>query len=251
MFLCANAGPWFVVLGVIFTDNVIVQHLTDYMWIGMDAVLNESHCNKVAKVMQSLRNGVAQLQAYYTSLKPITVGATEIHPCYFPSINSYLDHNRHIIEFQYVKPLESDSTCITFLAMHADRPEQIVIKFVTHYGEEAHRLLTKANMAPRLLHCGGLYVRHGDPTYGDLHMAVMEYIDGMTLDKARRLHQVPSGLRVGIENALMVLHADGFVFGDLWPPNIIITKNLEITAVCNCLWTAKCVHFLAKFGTPQ
>jgi hypothetical protein len=38
-FLFANAGPWFAILGAVFTDKVIAQRLTDYIWVGMDATL--------------------------------------------------------------------------------------------------------------------------------------------------------------------------------------------------------------------
>jgi hypothetical protein len=42
-FLVASAGPWIVILGAVITDGVIVQRLTDYVWVGMDSVLNECH----------------------------------------------------------------------------------------------------------------------------------------------------------------------------------------------------------------
>jgi hypothetical protein len=99
MFLCANAGPWFVVLGAIFTDKVIVQHLTDYIWIGMDAVLNESHCRKVTHIMQTLQKGICRLRAYYTSLQHIPLIPGEAHPRYFPSICSYLDDSGGVVQF--------------------------------------------------------------------------------------------------------------------------------------------------------
>jgi len=38
-FLFANAGPWFAILGAVFTNKVIAQRLTDYIWVGMDATL--------------------------------------------------------------------------------------------------------------------------------------------------------------------------------------------------------------------
>jgi hypothetical protein len=48
-FLIATAGPWIVVLGAVITDGVIVQRLTDYVWVGIDSVLNESHITDVAE----------------------------------------------------------------------------------------------------------------------------------------------------------------------------------------------------------
>jgi hypothetical protein len=205
-FLFANAGPWFVILGGVFTDKVIVQRLTDYIWIGMDAALNDSHCERVAKIMQSLRNGVRRLREYYAHLQVITVSTREVHPRYVPSICSYLDETKGMIEFEYIKPLEFDATCVTFLAhSHTDPPKQIVVKFVTCYGWEAHDVLAEKNLAPKLLYFGMVGVRNGDPTYRGLKMVVMEYIDGITLEKAKALRQVPSGVRVQIKSALDIL----------------------------------------------
>ena len=63
----------------------------------------------------------------------------------------------------------------------------------------------------------------------------------MTLDKAWKLRQVPSGLEVGIKGALKVLH--DFVFGDLRLPNVIVMKNQEIMLVD--------FHWAGKHGTSQ
>ena len=35
-FLLASGGPWLTVLGAIFTDKVVVQRLTDFIWVGTD-----------------------------------------------------------------------------------------------------------------------------------------------------------------------------------------------------------------------
>jgi serine/threonine protein kinase len=59
-------------------------------------------------------------------------------------------------------------------------------------------------------------------------MVVMEYIDGETLDKAER---TPPTLMDQIRNALKVLHDQGYVFGDLRPPNVMITKNDEVKLI--------------------
>jgi serine/threonine protein kinase len=111
------------------------------------------------------------------------------------------------------------------------RAERVVVKFVTRYGLEAHRALALENLAPQLIHYGKLVVRDGDPSYGDLHIVVMEYIPGMTLAKAREQDLVPSGTKERIRYALRCLHGQGFVFGDLRPPNVLITKNGEIKLI--------------------
>jgi serine/threonine protein kinase len=231
MFLFANAGPWFAILGAIFTDKVIVQRLTDYIWVAFDTILSDTHFNRVAHIMHSLRRNVEKLREYYVQLKLIAVGPKDVHPRFFPSVCAYRDDER-VVGFKYVKPLQLDSTCVTFLAETlADSPKSVVVKFVQRYGEEAHRLLAKEELAPQLLYCGGVRVHDGDPSYGDLRMVVMQYVDGTTLEKAKKLNRVPATLEDQIERALKHLHDNEFVFGDLRPPNVMITKNEEVKLI--------------------
>jgi serine/threonine protein kinase len=231
-FLFANAGPWFAILGAVFTDKVIVQRLTDYIWVGMDSTLNEPHCNRVAQVMLSLRRSVEKLREYYIGLHIITVGPSDVHPRFFPSIHSYSNDKGKAVKFKYIKPLELDSTCVTFLAETlTDSPKSVVVKFVQRYGEEAHRVLAEKNLAPQLLYFGKVAVEHGDPSYGHLRMVVMQYVDGMTLDKAKRIGQVPATLVDQVQLALHHLHTKSLVFGDLRPSNIMITKNQDVKLI--------------------
>jgi hypothetical protein len=228
-FLLATAGPWFTILGGIFTDKWIVQRLTDFIWVGLDATLKEPHYNRVAHILYSLRRNVEKLRDYYVGLKVIASDAEALHPRFFPSICTYRDEEDRIIDFEYIKPLEFDSTCVTFLARRTSRaPKDIVVKFVHRYGEEAHRLLAGQSLAPQLFYHGKIGVLEGDPSYGHLRMVVMEYIDGETLDQAK---QILSTFVHQIRRALDVLHGQGYVFGDLRGPNILITKNEEVKLI--------------------
>jgi serine/threonine protein kinase len=228
-FLLATAGPWFNILGAVFTDKWIVQRLTDFIWVGLDATLNEPHYNRVARIMYSLRRNVEKLGEYYVGLEIIPTGPNDLHPHYFPSIHAYRDEDDRVIEFKYIQPLEIESTCVTFLARTTtDTPKPVVVKFVHRYGVEAHRLLAKENLAPQLFYHGKVGVLEGDPSYGHLQMVVMEYIDGKTLDKAKR---IPPTLTDRIRHALKVLHAQSYVFGDLRAPNVMITKNEEVKLI--------------------
>jgi serine/threonine protein kinase len=64
-------------------------------------------------------------------------------------------------------------------------------------------------------------------------MVVMQYIDGTRLDEAKRHWHggVPTTLKAQIQLALKHLHDNGFVFGDLRAPNIMITKNEEVKLI--------------------
>ena len=93
-------------LGAIFTDKVVVQRLTDFIWIGMDTTLNEQHCYRVARILPSLARGIRKLNEYYLDVKPNIIGIPELHPRYFPSIRAYRDASGAIVDYAYVKPLE-------------------------------------------------------------------------------------------------------------------------------------------------
>jgi serine/threonine protein kinase len=223
------AGPWFTILGAVFTDKWIVQRLTDFIWVGLDATLNEPHCNRVAHIMHSLRRNVEKLRGYYVGLKVIATDPEDLHPRFFPSIRAYRDEDR-IVEFKYTKPLELDSTCVTFLAKTTSGiPKDIVVKFVQRYGEAAHRLLTRENLALQLFYYGKLGVLEGDPSYGHLRMVVMEYIDGETIAKVTR--RIPPTWVDQVRRALDILHSHGYIFGDLRQPNIMVTKNREVKLI--------------------
>ena len=99
---------------------------------------------------------------------------------------------------------------------------------VDRYGAEAHELLAKEGMAPQLLYCGtldgendvrnsvqgriefGLYV-------GPLRMVVMDRVWCEERD------DWPDDTRDQVKKAIETLRSGGFVFGDLWEPNVLFS----------------------------
>jgi len=194
--------------------------------------LNEQHCYRVARILYSLGRALSNLKEYYLGLKLEQIRGPELHPRYFPSIYAYRDASGMIVNYKYMKPLERDATCVTFLAKTLETPaKSIVVKFVERYNDAAHKLLEEVDAAPRLLYYGIVGVRDGDPTYGHLKMVVMEYLDGMTADQARNLRQLPPTFLAEVRGILKRLHDDDFVFGDLRGANIMITKNNKVKFV--------------------
>ena len=231
-FLLASGGPWLTVLGAIFTDKVVVQRLTDFVWVGTDTTLNEKNCYRVAHILHSLGRSLRRLSNYYLSLTLDHIETSELHPRYLPSIRAYRDASSVIVNFTYVKPLERDASCVTFLAKTLEHsPKSIVVKFVERYGEAAHKLLEEFDAAPRLHYYGKAGVNDGDPTYGDLHMVVMEYLDGTTANEAQRLGQIPPTFLEEVRKILSHLHENNFVFGDLRSANIMVTRNKKVKFV--------------------
>ena len=127
-----------------------------------------------------------------------------------PSIQTYHDASWVIVDFAYVKPLECDATCVTFLAKTLETsPKSIVVKFVECYGVAAHKLLEEIHIAPRLLYYL-VGISDDSPTYGRLRMVVMEYLDGMTANQAQKLDQLPPTFLEDVQRILSNLPDNNF-----------------------------------------
>jgi hypothetical protein len=137
-FFIANAGPWIVILGVgvVITDFVIVQRLSECSWVGF-SVLSESHITHVARVLWALKTSLGNLHSYYKSLHPINDFIADSR--YFPSITTF-PHDGEVVEFKYVGFLENTPDCATLRA-RTKVGQDIVVKFVERYGENAHGAL--------------------------------------------------------------------------------------------------------------
>lgn len=185
----------------------MVQRLTDFIWVGTDAALNEPHYYRVARIFHSLGRNLLKPNDYYLALKVDNFGQTELHPRYFPSIHDYHDASGAIVDFTYIRPLERDAICVTFQAKTLEASSKfIVVKFVERYGEAAHKLLEEVDAAPRLLYYGKAGVSDGDPTYGHLRMVMMEYLDGLTAHQAQSLGQLQPTFIEEVRQILKHMH---------------------------------------------
>lgn len=213
-----------MIAGAVLTSQVVVQRLTDYIWLGNSRVDDIDNVLHIARILNSLKISIQGLERYYTELKPQPIQENSHHPRFFPSITSYRLNNR-TFNFIYSSPLETDQMCVTFLAtldLEEQQQQKVVVKFVRHYGEEAHKILARLNLAPELIYFGP--IADDNVSYGTLQMVVMEYIHGQTLvqdDNARQLLQdVKKALKKGIDE----LHNNDFVYGDLRGPNVMIVE---------------------------
>jgi serine/threonine protein kinase len=210
---------------------VIVQRLTDYLWVGLDSVLNESHITRVARAFYALKVNLKRLTSYYESLGP-----TDDLPAdsrFFPSITAY-SHDDERVKFKYVGYLEDGSDCITLHARTETTPAQdIVVKFVDRYGRKAHEILAKQDLAPKLLYYGSPGFKGDGPSYQSIFMVVMEYVDGDTLAVAKQTmsEELVEKVRSEVSRALDLLHSCELVFGDLRPPNIMITEGSKVKLI--------------------
>lgn len=132
--------------------------------------------------------------------------------------------------FRYINVPSADPANVTFFAevVEPEPRRKLVVKFVDRYGVEAHETLAEKGMAPRLLYYGTLdgqtdlragpyesTLEHG-LYIGPLRMVVMEHIES---------EDWPDDAREQVKSAINLLHAEGLVFGDLRPPNVLFSQG--------------------------
>ncbi|KAF9231060.1 hypothetical protein BU15DRAFT_56606, partial [Melanogaster broomeanus] len=244
-FLIAHAGPWLAVLGGIITSECIVQRLTDFIWIPIHSAHDDHQYLRIGRVLYTLKESISRLEEWYKTtietVKPYLHSPhPPSHPRFFPSPDAYLRGDVRV-KFQYSKPLQPHTSCVTYLArtVEANNSINIVVKFVTKYGADAHREMAAAGFAPNLLYCGPIEVDGDTPSYGDLQMVVMEYVDGLMLHSAKKLKQIPAGFQSTLGQMIECLHHKGFVFGDLRDPNVMITQEGNKVQLIDFDWAGK------------
>ena len=67
-----------------------------------------------------------------------------------------------------------------------------------------------------------------EPLYGHLHMVVMDYVDSTTVYNAQKQNSLPEDFHEQVEAILSHLYGQGYVFGDLHSPNIMVMKSKKV-----------------------
>ncbi|KAH7886464.1 hypothetical protein F5I97DRAFT_1928318 [Phlebopus sp. FC_14] len=233
-FLIAHAGPWLAVLGGVISSRCIVQRLTDYIWVPVHSVGDDRHYFRIARVLYALKESIDRLESWtqhvmksgetFDTKSLRSNPSSPLHPRFCPTPNVYLRGDTRVT-FEYLQPLERYPSCVTYLARTTEDRHKVVVKFVTEYGNEAHHMMGEAGYAPKLLFYGPINVDADMPSYGNLRMVVMDYVDGLMLCDAKEKRKVPPDFHSDLAEAIQKLHDEGFVFGDLREPNIMITND--------------------------
>ncbi|KAF8869084.1 hypothetical protein BD779DRAFT_1682620 [Infundibulicybe gibba] len=217
--MLAGAGASMCVLGGVFTEKFIVQRLTDMMWVGHSST-EEDRGYIVSRKLED-----------DNSSSPTSRSA---HSRFYPYPTSFTSTDGNVVSFAYVKMLEEDPACVTYQAKimdEADSPD-IVVKFVTRYGEEVHEFLADHDHAPKLWYCGSLDINlstdnHVDApsglSLGPMRMIVIDYIP--TCKKP------PSGAREQLRAILDLLHSNGYVLGDLRRQNLLFDQGGKVQII--------------------
>jgi hypothetical protein len=229
-FLIAIAGPWICILGAVFVDKVVIQELTDFIWIGGDPY-NDDKLKSVTRMLTAVGDGISELEDFYSKL---TLRNPRPDPQrFFPFIRHYFDGDR-IVKFSYMAYLTRSHSKPIFLAKTEPVDGQksgqdVVIKFVQRYNAEAHRILAEIGRAPELFYCSGEDANA--PDLCGLIMVVMERVDGKTAHERYGINSLPQLVFKQVQEAVETLHARNIVFADLRPPNIMVRQDETVLLV--------------------
>lgn len=192
------------VLGGVYLEKAIVQRLTDYIWLGGDA-FDHDQLVSASRLFAAINTSISTLRTYYHSLQSSYL---QVDP--FPFVREFGEQ-----KFKYLSRLIPDSPSkLLYRARLDDSGKPLVVKFVSRYNAEAHRLLAKNQLAPSLHYAG---TEDPDaPLYGGRHLVVMDFVDGALPDVLTQAQYVE------VKKAVTLLHSKNLVFGDLRPPNILI-----------------------------
>ncbi|KAI6023018.1 hypothetical protein BKA83DRAFT_3629477 [Pisolithus microcarpus] len=228
-FIIAHAGPWLTILGGVITSKCIVQRLTNCVWVPIHSTHDDDHYLRIARIFYVLRESIELLQlSYGRETEPYDPLCYAPHPRFFPSINVFSEGGVEV-EFEYKEPLEDDDTCVTYRAQTVRTyPNNVVVKFVTSYGADAHQTMADAGFAPKLRYFGPIGNGANATWYGKLKMVVMDYVEGVALCDALERGKVPAGFPTCLREAIAYLHDAGFVLGDLRESNIMVTPGDKV-----------------------
>jgi hypothetical protein len=129
--------------GAVFTETVVVQQLTDYIWMGGNPY-DDKALESVARLFKALSMGLQDLKIFYGNLTTAPIPNIQ---CMFPFTRAYVDSLGQNVDFQYIKRL--DLTKAIYLA-ESTSPHQLIVKFVQRYNSRTHYLLTSHGLAPQL-----------------------------------------------------------------------------------------------------
>ncbi|OBZ65583.1 hypothetical protein A0H81_14490 [Grifola frondosa] len=219
-FIITMSGPWICVLGAVFVDEVIVQPLTECMWLGGEPDC-ERQISSTARTFHVLSSCLRDLDQFYRTLEP---SRTLVASALFPYFISYASGGQEV-RLTYERallPKEERPGKAVFVAT-TEFGEPMMVKFTERYCKAAHMLLAERELAPPLRYCeyfgGGLYA------------VVMDFLPGQNLAVAQAMRprmgdgtktDKPVRVLADVKEAVERLHEHGYVFGDLRASNIML-----------------------------
>jgi hypothetical protein len=219
------------VLGGVYLEKAVIQPLTDYVWLGGDA-FSPDRLVFASRLFVALNTAISSLRMYYRYLDISSAVAQNEKPDGFPFIQEY-ESNKIPQTFTYLERLALSPDKLLYKARVDDR--LAVVKFVSTYNAEAHRVLAERGLAPTLHYAGTEHAgtKHAvGQTYGGRYMIVMNFFDGVPPVRPLTKRQLEL-----VKQAIELLHSRDLVFGDLRVPNILVKD--ESVMIIDFDWCGK------------
>lgn len=217
-------------LGAVYTDRPTVQPLTPLLWLGRIHARKPQY-QEVTRLFAALSMGIAELETFYSKVDFDVVSDARV----FPHITSFIDRGtRREVKFRYegyADPIPGGTRAVFVAKTEDDR--KIVVKFAETYNDVAHALLAAQGFAPQMFSCDR-------STLAGFVIVIMDYVNGKQLrHKYHEGSRIPTKILRQIRNALDHLHGEGFVFGDLRWPNVLITGEPVHIKLVDFDWCGK------------
>jgi hypothetical protein len=213
---------YLLIAGAVFVEVFSVQNFTGYIYMGGDPFEMED-VYYVAKVFDAVARAVKLVKALgrqYFFPDPDSRPEFRL-PSPTCLMNSPFPANGSSFKFRepfmYESRHRNSYRRSLFLAEY--KGKTVIVKFCGRHGEDAHRTLADAGLAPNLHYCSEVV--------GGVFMVVMEQVDGR--DSSRygefRHRDLPQTVLDDINRALGKLHDAQLVYGDMRRPNIVVVKR--------------------------
>ncbi|KAK7014818.1 hypothetical protein VNI00_019241 [Paramarasmius palmivorus] len=222
-------GPLLTVSGAILTDRWIVQTLATCS-VSRVSSLDAAHQLKVTQIFHACRLAISELKTFYRSIdltSALTTWRPYDHSRWFPAATTYRDDKGNEITFVYQRPMTAGSRCTTFLVEELKGKKLRVVKFSERYGDQVHRCLAEANLAPKLLYSGPPFI--DGTSYDNVRMTVMDPVLGESLHKSKE--SLTPKHKEQLKQAVDLLGEKGFVHGDIRKPNVLIDGKSNIKII--------------------
>jgi serine/threonine protein kinase len=189
--------------------------------------------SQLARALGALRLAVQSLKIHYTNrhLAQKTKdgdgdeSSRERHTrLFYPYKTCYISNTGAPIDFRYLRRMDSTNLlflCETATTTATTTTRKLCIKFTRKYSPDAHQYCATNGVAPEL------YAVESLP--GGWIMVVMDYLDEESYKHLLISHVPQVKLAPEVQRVVSVLHAGGFVHGDIRGVNLMVRRNWNET----------------------
>ncbi|THV06215.1 hypothetical protein K435DRAFT_744024 [Dendrothele bispora CBS 962.96] len=226
-FLIGIAGPNLTVSGAVFTDRLISQRLTDYIYLGplptdgSQSSPLDKRVRKVAQLLRAMKKTTAELKAFYSKLTPRLEDGGYHFPPHFNKYSVGQDN----FQIKYLERLNGGSLGKAVYKAEeknitSGATREVAVKFAYSYGKKGHELLASGGFAPSLRYCNRV------ESVAGMFVVVMDWVTGEHVPKVKDVGMIQS-----LREAVELLQKHGLVFGDLRAPNVLVKPEKTIMLV--------------------